>query len=318
MERTFEMPQSFESVKNRLLTEFPKEKIEGIDTRRVEDFILQQGLEIKPFIVFDRKDLQKVRKIVGETGLLRSVFSNGECGLYSPEMDMVLVVRDKDVEESSGAIYTEGLLTHELAHASSMYQGYVTADQKGFYTPRVGFCLPQNEMPWGLLLEEGWADMNRANYFKEHASVEDKRKLENSLQFGDLDMEDTVPSSHPSKSNEMIPLPIKYLYITADGRPTTKSSAYGGYALELLCKKDPSIKPLLIEARSSVEGLRKLARAVDKIIPGLYKSLSVGDYTEASFFEKLTYVIENVAGGTENAIKASNSLRNRWDNLLQK
>ena len=86
VERTFEMPQSFESVKNRLLTEFPKEKIEGIDTRRVEDFILQQGLEIKPFIVFDRKDLQKVRKIVGETGLLRSVFSNGECGLYNPSV----------------------------------------------------------------------------------------------------------------------------------------------------------------------------------------------------------------------------------------
>lgn len=312
------MPQSFELVKNRLLVEFPKEEIEGIDTKRVEDFILRQGLEIKPFIVFDRKDLQKVRKIVGGTGLLRSVFSNGECGLYSPEMDMVLVVRDKDVEESSGAIYTEGLLAHELAHASSMYQGYVTADQKGFYTPRVGFCLLQNEVPWGLLLEEGWADMNRANYFAEHASDEEKKKLENVLGFGNVDMEDTVPSSDPMNNNEIIPLPIKYLYITADGRPTTKSSAYGGYALELLCKKDPSIKSLLLEARSSVEGLRKLAQTIDKISPGLYKSLSVGDYTEASFFEKLAYVIENVAGGTQNAIKASNSLKNRWDSLLQK
>lgn len=317
MERTFEMPQSFELVRNRLLAEFPKEKIEGIDTNRVENFIHQQGLETKPFIVFDRKDLQKVKKIVGETGLLRSVFSNGECGLYSPEMDMALVARDRDTEESSGAIYTEGLLTHELAHASSMYQGYVTPDQKGFYTPRVGFCLPQNEIPWGWLLEEGWADMNRANYFAEHASDEEKKKLENVLQFGNIDMEDTVPSSHPLNNNEAIPLPIKYLYITADGRPTTKSSAYGGYALELLCKKDPSIKPLLIEARSSVEGLRKVAQAIDKIVPGLYKSLSVGDYTEASFFEKLAYVIENVAGGTRNAIKASDSLRSSWDNILQ-
>ncbi|MCX6719139.1 MAG: hypothetical protein NTZ38_02060, partial [Candidatus Taylorbacteria bacterium] len=159
MEKVFEMPPGFELVKNRLLVEFPIEHIEGIiNTKRVENFIRQEGLEIKPFIVFDRKDLQKVRDIVGNTGLLRSIFNNGESGLYSPEMDLVLIVRDEDYEKSSGTIYTEGLLAHELAHASSMYQGYVTTNYVSYYTPRVGFCLPQNEVPWGWLLEEGWAD----------------------------------------------------------------------------------------------------------------------------------------------------------------
>jgi hypothetical protein len=42
--------------------------------------------------------------------------------------------KERDYEKSSGAIYTEGMLVHELAHASSMYQGYVvaavTADEK--------------------------------------------------------------------------------------------------------------------------------------------------------------------------------------------
>lgn len=316
MEKTFEMPPDFESIKNRLLAEFPRERIEGIDTERVEGFIRQEGLAVKPFIVFSRKDLQKVRDIIGGAGLLRSVFKNGEGGLYSPEMDLVLVARDEDYEKSSGAIYTEGLLAHELAHASSMYQGYVTSDYKSFYTPRVGFCLPQSQIPWGWLMEEGWADMHRADYFASHASDEDKEKLENALRFGNLDMGDTIPITTPS--GETLPLPIKYLYITPEEKPTTKSSAYAGYAIELLCRKDTNIKLLMIEARNSVDGLRKLAQAIEKIVPGLYKELQTSDYTETNFSEKLATVIAKVAGGTEKAITAKNSLRETWDSLLQK
>lgn len=313
MEKLFEMPSDFESVKNRLLEEFPRERFEDINTERVESFIRQEGLEIKPFIVFDRKDLQKVRDIVGNTGLLRSVFKNGESGLYSPEMDFILIVRDEDYEKSSGKIFTEGLLAHELAHANSMYQGYVTADYKSFYTPRVGFCLPQNQIPWGWLLEEGWADMHRANYFLQHASDEEKRKLETALKFGNVDMEDTIPMI--TFAGEILPLPFKYLFITPEGKPITRSSAYASYALELLCKKDPTIKSLLIEARSSVEGLKKLAQAVEKIMPGLYKKLQTSDYTEASFSEKLATVISDVAGGIKSSVTASGALRNKWNDL---
>lgn len=103
--------------------------------QRVENFIRQEGLTVKPYIVFDRKDLPKVEEIVGNTNLLRSAFeSHHTKGLYSQEMDLVLIPRERDYEKSSGAIYTEGMLVHELAHASSMYQGYVvaavTADEK--------------------------------------------------------------------------------------------------------------------------------------------------------------------------------------------
>ena len=316
MKKTFEMPSAFESVKNQLLAEFPREHIENINTERVEDFIRQEGLEVKPFIVFGRKDIQKVKEIVGETGLLRSVFNNGESGLYSPEMDLILIVRDEDYEKSSGTIYTEGLLVHELAHASSMYQGYVTADQKSFYTPRVGFCLPQNKIPWGWVLEEGWADMHRADYFAQHASDEEKGKLEDALKFGNLDIEDTVPITTPY--GETLPLPIKYLYVTPEGKSTTKSSAYAGYGLELLCKKDPSIKSLLVEARNSIEGLRKLTKEIEKVMPGLYKTLQASDYKEDSFSKNLANVISNVAGGTKNVITAKGTLKLRWNEILQK
>lgn len=231
-------------------------------------------------------------------------------------MDLALVARDTDCEESSGVIYTEGTLAHELAHASSMYQSYATTDYKGFHTSRFGFCLPQNQTPWGLLLEEGWADLHRANYFAQHASKEEKEKLKNTLRYENLDMEDTLPI--PTPAGYKLPIPIKYLFITTQGKPATRYSAYAGYALELLCKKDASIKSLLIEARSSTEGLRKLAQAIEKIMPGLYKTLQTGDYTEACFSEKLAFVISNVTGGIENAVTASGSLKDAWDRLLQK
>ena len=154
MEKFSEMPSAFESVKNQLLAEFPKEQIEGINIEKVENFIRQEGLELKPFIVFDRKNLQKVRKIVRNIRRDKLFTDIENIGLYSPEIDLVLIVRDKDFEKSSGTIYTEGMLVHELAHASSMYQGYVT-DYKSLYTPKVGFCLPQNKIPWGYALEEG-------------------------------------------------------------------------------------------------------------------------------------------------------------------
>lgn len=316
MDKVSEMPPAFESVKDQLFREFPKERIEGINTERVEDFVRQKGLEIKPYIIFDRKDLPRVREIVGNTGLLRSIFKNGECGLYSPEMDMVLITRDREYEESSGVIYTEGLLVHELAHASSMYQGYVTADYKGFYTPRVGFCLPQNQVAWGWLLEEGWADMHRANYYAQNASEEERAKLEDALRFGKIEIEDTVPIS--TSNGETLPLPVKYLYITPEGKPTTKSSAYAAHALELICRKNPAMQNLLIEGRSSVEGLRKLAQAFEKIMPGLYKILQTGEYSEASFSEKLSTVVTNVAGGMDSSVRAQGSLRSTWNNLLHK
>ena len=156
--------------------------------------------------------------------------------------------------------------------------------------------------------------MHRADYFASHASDEEKGKLENALRFEDLDMEDTVPITTPS--GKTLPLPIKYLYITPEGKPITKSSAYAGYTIELLFRKDPAIKPLMIEARNSVDSLRKFAQAIEKIAPGLYKELQTSDYTEDNFSEKLATVVAKVVGGTEKAITAKSSLRQAWDRFL--
>lgn len=315
MDRFSEMPPAFQPIKETLLREFPKEENVGVNTERVEQFIASEGLPVKPYILFYQEDYSRVERIIGSTNLLRSAFKEGACGLYSPEMDLVLVRRDRKYEEANGAIYTEGLLVHDLAHASSMYEGYVSPDERSAYTPKVGFCLAQNKIPWGWLLEEGWADMHRANYFARYAAREERNRIETALKFGSVDLEETIPMITPS--GELLPVPAKYIYVTPEGKPTTKSSAYAGYALEILCRRNPSLKPLLIEARSSVDALRKLAATLNKMSPHLYATLQKTDYTEADFSAKLGVVISKIHGSLEPAIKAKGALRNKWNQLLQ-
>jgi len=310
-----EIPSAFSLVREQLIREFPREKVIGLDTKRAERFIEEKGLPVKPYVIFDSNDYDKVEKIVGNTNLLRNAFQNGVNGIYSPEMDLILVRRDEKLEKMNGGIYTEGLLVHELAHASSMYQGYITSNKQRFYTPRVGFCLPQNNTPWGWLLEEGWADMHGAEYFSKFATEEQKRRIEDIMKFGPLNWEDTIPIVTP-KGN-ILPLPVKYIYINEKGGPTIKSSAYAGYTIELLCRIDPTLYSILKQARSSVEGLRKLAIQIDRISPSLYFLLQTSDYSENDFSTRLQEVISRVYGDVRNLIKGSDTLKTKWNNLLQ-
>lgn len=204
---------------------------------------------------------------------------------------------------------------HELAHANNRYLRYVSPSENTFYIPRVGFCLPQNELPWGWFLEEGWADMHRGNYFAENASEEERRKLIGVLRYGDVRMEDTIPVYNIS-SRRFLPIPIKYLYLTSDGKPTFKSSSYAAYGLELLCKINPEIKDLLFEGRKSIEGLRMLAKIIDKIQPGLYRRLQMTDYTEEDFAKKLHTVISYLRDKSQAVSASTDFLRNKWTPLL--
>lgn len=90
-----QMPNEFKSVRERLLGEFPKERIEGINTDRVKDFIRRQGLEVKPYIIFSPEQLPKIKNIERKTNLIRSVFDKGAKGVYLPEIDIVLVMRER-------------------------------------------------------------------------------------------------------------------------------------------------------------------------------------------------------------------------------
>lgn len=315
METIPQIPSQFEMMKRQILSEFKKEKIEGINTEQVEDYMQQQGLGVKPYIIIEDSDLPKLVDAISRTELLAPLYDGEAIGLYSPELDMAFVLRERGHEKANGMIYTEGNLVHELAHAISMFQYTVSTDSKHIDAKRAGFvCATQNETPWGWLLEEGWADMHRADYFAKYASPQEIEQIAEAYNCEDLDAEDTVPM--PLKSGEILPMPVKYVVLMPNGIETIPTSAVAGYTLELLCTQDPTLPSLLAEARSTVQGLRKLAQALEKIKPGLYTKMQATDYSLEDFQERLSFVMHEVVGGTEKLVRAKGGLRDRWDDYL--
>ncbi len=306
---TKEAPLDFVLAHYRLLSEFPVEKIKEVNVDRVKKFITDQGLKVKPFIIFNEKDIYKVKEIVGGIGLLSKGFSEAR-GMYIPEIDMVLVMIREEEVEINGQTFVEGVLVHELAHANNEYLTYVTPDKKRYQSPRVGFCVIQDEKPWGWLLEEGWADMLRAEYLTECVANEFKEQIK----VGDLDMNDSIVARNPI--GKVFPIPLKYLYRDDEDKLVTHDSAFAGYVVELLCEKDPTIRSLMIEARSSISALKNLIRAINKVSPGLYTKLQNRRYSEKSFTDMLIYVINEVCGGIRQVIKVSEPLREEWEQAL--
>jgi hypothetical protein len=179
---------------------------------------------------------------------------------------------------------------------------------------RHGFCVPEAQAPWGNLLEEGWADMHRADYFAQNATTEDRSKIENAIGVGPLDTEDTIP--YAIRDIGIVPLPLKYFFVELPKKPGSKDASFAGYALELICRKNPSIKSLFVEARRSVEGLRELARGFEAMKTGLYRNLQRTSYDPIDFSKKLSFVISEIMGGVESVIVAKGLLRDSWDRIL--
>lgn len=69
METSIETPSSFNQARGQLLNEFPSEGVEGINKARANEYLRQQGVDVKKHIVFDSVELPRVRKIVGNTRL---------------------------------------------------------------------------------------------------------------------------------------------------------------------------------------------------------------------------------------------------------
>lgn len=315
---TVERVLRFERVKSEVISAFQKEKIVGLDLNRAEDFIRSNGMEVKPYIIIGREDQDLLNRISGSSGLFRNVnFKEGVGGgIYIPEIDMVVVIRDPEKERLNGVIYTESILVHELAHASSMYRGFIKPfgkDVDAYMTPRSGYCLPNSNSEWGWFLEEGFAELLRGKYKSKYMNRLDKNKLERSFNYGELDWDDTLQT--PDEDNIILPSPLKYADLRSNGVPGNKSSSYAAFALELILKRDPEIFPLLCEARKSLPSLRKLAKRLNKVSDGLYLYIQKGPYNMESFRSKLLYVINNISGGFKEAVKADGRLRDHWKQL---
>ncbi|MBI4812684.1 hypothetical protein HY798_04625 [Candidatus Falkowbacteria bacterium] len=329
VQRTTEMPEDFKLIRENLLREFSGKNVEGINTKRAEEFIKKEGMEVKPYVIIEKGDLPKLQEIVGDSESFKRHIEEGGLGVYAAGIDLAIVFRDGNYEGINGEIFTERFLVHELAHASSKHGVYTS--EPGFNdfptVLRIGFCLrsEQKNGSWGELIEEGWAEMQSANYFARYATKEDKERLESILKLGSLGVNDTIPTGMfldvPMVNvgvGEPLPLPLKYIFLNPEGRLSVARAAFAGYALEILCQNNLSLAPAMIEARKSLGGLRKFARTLWETSPDLYKTLQTSDYSARGFRKKLEVVINKVGGGVEKVIKARGPLKDKWDKILKK
>ncbi len=303
----------FEKIKGEVLSAFHKERVTGLNLIRVENFITSFGLEVKPYIIIEESDMAKLREIDANSGLFRHV--NDDIlggGIYIPEVDLVVIYRDPSMEKLNGPIYTEAILVHELAHATCMNKGYIETRENNYIKPRVGFNLPNN-FEWGSFLEEGFAEYFRGIYKQKYINRRDKLRLQSITEYGNIKMDDTLGS--PDSAGNILPVPFKYLDVTGETSIGVKESAYAGFAIELLMRKNKNLFKVLCNARSSIEALRSLPIELNKMDQGLYLFLQKGEYDMDSFRSKLKYIIDGLLGGTSKVIKSRGNLRKYWQNV---
>jgi len=311
-----EIPSSFNNVKSALIERFPTQEVRGLNTTRVEEYIKKNNLKVKPYVIFEKKDLIELKKIIGETKLDRSVFDQDKYGLYIPEIDLVLLMRDPELEEINGPLFTEGLLVHELVHATGSFGNVVITDSNSAYTPRSGFFLTQNKKPWGWFLEEGFADMLRGEYVSQHATDQDLKRMEQSLSYPSLSFKSTIPLKSSSNPSILSPIPIKYLFCKPESVMGLISSIAAS-GVEMLCNANPQLRQRMIEARNSINGLRALTQEIDKIAPGLYPHIQKTDPTMEDSHKCLKYIIEKLHGDIQSSIVAEGKLKETWDLLIR-
>ncbi len=311
------MPEDYKILRDYLIENLSS-KTEGLEIQRVNDYIKSLGLDLKKIIVLESTDLRKLNYQL--TSLFQSLeipeFEPQCLGRYLSEIDLVIIIRNRDFERLNGTIFTESLLVHELAHGSYNF---------GFYTPLIGDRIPtkptdkhtftrsgfntlstteKNKIVSnrGNFLEEGFAEMLRANYVKSNMPEDFRKKIMNKLGH-----EESSPINKAATKNFKLDdfnyeykMPIQYAYFQPDGKLIHAASAPAGIAFELLCKKNPRLYPALIEARSSPEGLRRVAKILDVIKPGLYSKLTKLQYNDKDFTQGLKYIIDTLYNGQVN------------------
>ena len=307
---TDQEPTACTEVRNELLMEFPKEKCEGLNLNRVEDYIQSQGLLLGNYILFEESDLAKIGEIIGRIGLDTShlfMIDSNEVycsGVYVPIIDLAFIRRDNNLEKTNGPIYTESVVVHELAHASAVVNQYVVKG-KEYGVPSSGFVQPNeinSKNNWGQFLEEGFAELLQAEYYAANISqLEKDRLIDNQVYYAPLGM-DILAEDRSARGVTWIP--IKYRRLDAQGRPTFSVSSPCGYGLELICRQYPALRDLIVQSRKSNKAISQIAQTLNNINPGLYTMLQTGQKLSESsaisfkndFDEKLTYLI-NLFGG---------------------
>ena len=315
------MPRAFIDKRQMILDEYDTEKRrEGINVKRVLEFLRNNRININPKIIFLKPE--EAGEFDSKVDIDREPLENG--GSFYPHVNLVVVLRNKEMERYNGLEYTEGILVHELVHYATKFKRFKQTRREGggsvVDVPRLGLSTStQTKIEWGHFLEEGLCDMFRGRYIEKNITPIFLESIEHGTGYKKCDCNDTVPAGRVGLEMK-VPLPVKYLYNNENDVTTGSKAAFAGFGVELLVKKFPELLPLLQEARQTKEGLKVLGHFFTKITPpnqpNLYFTLQRGAYNDLDFMKKLQLIIKNFYGDGRGIIQShSEELSADWEKL---
>lgn len=277
----------FEAISSQLSEKYAGRNLNGLDVDRVHDYFNTNDLAIKPYIVVGPEDLETVNAI-DTSGSLRHMLNPKTDGIYSPELSMSVILRNPKSEELNGPIYTEGLMVHELAHATAGIRQYLRVKgTNGYQVARTGYVVQQMKLS-GAFIEEGWADYNRVNYLRMHLDANTINPIASALRMPN----DLNALLNLYLGGRPIAIPMSYIKLSEAGRPIISDCALPGLAMDILTKTKPRILTALHAGRSTIHGLRALATEIDNVSPGLYHDLRQLQYNQEDFTRGLHMVMD--------------------------
>lgn len=251
---------------------------EAATNQQLDNFFHRFGLNTAPVALASPNEVLQLYEQLTDVGLqdehirqlgVESSGSSAESiqALYLPTPDIIIGVRWPDLlNNEKGEEYFLYLLAHEKAHSSSQFNRFVverTSDtQLSYRVPRTGHAVQTDGGRYGEFLEEGFADFMAAEF------VRNELNLPNGAWDHD----------YPVSMGEYPPLPGVYTWPTRTGG-VVSTGAYAAYGLELYSS--------LIDARQTVDGLRKVAKIIEDVETGLYAKLMKLPRTQKDFAQGL-------------------------------
>ncbi len=276
-------------------------RTDGLRMNIIWEFVRKLGSSETDLLIFDVGDYQEVAAVFEEfgwTSFLGDSFKGNEDGRYFPEIELVLIRRNREAEQFAGSVATERNCIHEFAHATSRYKALIKANNR-IGTARAGFIIThlyaKNEgRVSGSFLEEAFAEFQAAEYTAHHTPDDLKTSYLKSMGYPpDFTLNAMCTLV---ESSQEVHLPLKYVRFAEWGGFTYSLPALPALALELMMSKQPGLLRAMKAARYSVDGLRETALLVDLIKPGLYRILSALQPTYDDYSKGLEMVIEPTHG----------------------
>lgn len=255
----------------------------NIDFSRISRYMSDLGLSMTDVLYIPRARISEEPLLASfvAAGFISPSFITdaNSLGCNLPAINLVAVKLQNDSTYVFNDAVLERTIVHELIHGSSKWP-LIENEQGELHSFRTGHLIPGGR---GTFLEEGICEYLAREYMRLHRSdyhrafiqkmIEEGKLKINSVdggnQFHDR-MTEGILDLQFAANGEEYSMALKNLDYFIGHKLGIIPSAIASQGLEILFGIDDRLLPAMIEARTSVIGLRKVAKILEEIEKGLY------------------------------------------------